>query len=249
VCRHLAYLGSPVALHDLTFGAAHSLADQARDPTMQEWGDTNPDGWGIGWYVEGHEAPSLHLTTTPMWDDLAFAEPTCDLRAHSFIAAARLASPGSIIATSGNAPFREGRWLFSLNGIVHGFHEEVGHMLREQLSDARRARLQGDADTEVLFALVLDRIDAGASPTSALRTLTTDVCALTSAHMNFLLADGDRVFATRSGRSLFLRCDTGVTIVSEPLDNDSGWHPVPDESVIAGHLGPDGPVITVEDLL
>ncbi|MET0895126.1 MAG: class II glutamine amidotransferase, partial [Acidimicrobiia bacterium] len=103
-------------------------------------------------------------------------------------------------------------------------------------------------DTEVLFALVLDRIDAGASPTSALRTLTADVCARTSAPMNLQLADGDRVFATRSGRSLFLRCDTGVTIVSEPLDDDSGWRQVPDESVIAVHLGPDGPVITVEDL-
>ena len=52
MCRHLGYLGAPVVLHDLLFGAPHSLCAQARDPRYQISGQTNPDGWGVAWYPE-----------------------------------------------------------------------------------------------------------------------------------------------------------------------------------------------------
>ena len=56
MCRHLAHLGSPGPLHDLLFGAPHSLARQARAPRHQLEGDTNPDGWGVAWYEAGAPA-------------------------------------------------------------------------------------------------------------------------------------------------------------------------------------------------
>jgi len=260
MCRHLAYLGPPVKLHDLVFAAPHSLAAQAHHPQHQDSGHTNPDGWGIGWYDDERDTPALHLTTTPIWKDDAFAEQARGIGTRTFVAAARLASPGATIAKTGNAPFRDGRWLFSLNGIVHGFAEAVGPKLRAQMSDHRRARLRGDADTEVLFALVLDRIEAGETPADALRAVIADVRAVADASLNLLLTDGHQVVATRSGRSLFLR--TGITIgnaygntigdaaivVSEPLDDDPAWQAVPDESLITVTVGPDGPHSTLEDL-
>ena len=49
-------------------------------PQHQVSGETNPDGWGVGWYWNGDEAPSRHRTVTPIWDDAPFAEQSADHR-------------------------------------------------------------------------------------------------------------------------------------------------------------------------
>jgi glutamine amidotransferase len=228
VCRHLAHLGPPVTLHDLVFGAPHSLCHQARRPRHQTSGHTNPDGWGVGWYTDGRDTPELYRTVAPIWDDTSFSDTSRTIASGAFIAAARLASPGAAIVESGNAPFRDGPWLFSLNGIVHGFPEGVGAVLRKQVSTSRRAGIVGDADTAVLFAMTLDRLDAGAPPDAALVAVVREVRAVTTGRLNLLLTDGHRAAATRAGNSLFAR---GTTLASEPLDDDPSWRTVPDESI------------------
>ena len=100
------------------FTAPHSLAHQAELPVHQVSGDTNPDGWGVAWYDAPHTAPEWYRTVTPVWDDRAFAARAASLRSRTFLAAARLASPGATLVDTGNAPFVEGAWAFSLNGIV-----------------------------------------------------------------------------------------------------------------------------------
>ncbi len=229
MCRHLAYLGPRVALHDLLFGAPHALAEQSHHPRFQPSGRTNPDGWGVGWYPAPSSVPELRRTVTPIWKDDEFAARSRAIGTNAFLAAARLASPGATIAESGNAPFRSGRWLFSLNGIVHGFTEGVGDDLRDRVSPARRAGILGDTDSEVLFALVLDRLDAGEPAGAALAGVTHDVLEITTGRINLLLTDGVQVAATREGNSLFARAST---IVSEPLDDASDWQEVPDHSLV-----------------
>ena len=240
MCRHLAYLGPPVAVHDLLFGAPHSLAEQSRHPRFQTSGRTNPDGWGVGWYADGRpgSAPEQYRTVTPIWDDCAFADALRSLKSGAFLAAARLASPGATIVESGNAPFRDGRWLFSLNGIVHGFTEGVGDDLRDRLSAHRRAGIVGDADSEVLFALTLERLDTGAPAHEALAEVVHQVREITTGRLNLLLTDGEHVAGTCAGNSLFAR-DT--TIASEPLDDAPAWHEIPDDSVV--RLAGDGAVV------
>jgi len=112
---------------------------------------------------------------------------------------------------------------------VHGFTEGVGDDLRDRVSPARRARIAGDADSEVVFALVLDRLDAGEPAPAALAGVTHDVLEITTGRLNLLLTDGDQVAATREGNSLFAR---ETTIVSEPLDDAPDWQEVPDHSVV-----------------
>jgi glutamine amidotransferase len=227
MCRHLAYVGGPVSLHELLFGAPHSLAAQARWPRHQRSGDTNPDGWGVAWY-SGTDAPEVHRSVTPIWDDTEFARRSRDIQATAVLAAARLASPGATIDISGNAPFVDGHWAFSLNGIVYGFTEGVGDELRARLTPRRRDALVGDADTEVLFALVLQHLDEGMDPDDALERVVTDVLAITTGRLNLLLTDGTAVYATRQGNSLFRM---GSCFASEPLDDQSAWREVRDESV------------------
>jgi glutamine amidotransferase len=164
-----------------------------------------------------------------VWDDDAFVDRSRTITSGAVLAAARLASPGAAITESGNAPFCDGPWLFSLNGIVHGFTDDVGDELRARVTPRRRDAIVSDADSEVLFALTLDRLDAGEPPPDALAGVVRDVRAITDGRLNLLLTDGNQVAGTRAGNSLFA-CDT--TIASEPLDDATAWAEIPDDSVV-----------------
>lgn len=232
MCRHLAYLGPPIAPERLLFDAPHALVQQAVAPKLQTATPDNPDGWGVAWYPERARMPRVHRTATPMWDDVAFlADPPPVSRA--FVAAARAASPGSVVDVTGNAPFVAGRWSFSLNGSVPAFHDGVGDDLRGWLPPARRDALAGDTDSEVLLALVLDLVESGTRPAPALRSVATRVHERAGGRLNLLLVDGRRAYATAIGNTLFVRRARGATVVaSEPLDDGAGWEPVADGSFV-----------------
>ena len=181
MCRHLGYVGAPTSLHELLFDAPHALAKQAECPRHQKSGDTNPDGWGVAWYPPGTTEPERYRSVTKMWDDVEFATTSRPVECTAVIAAARLASPGATIDVKGNAPFVDGRWSFSLNGIVHGFPDGVGDELRSRVEPQRLAKIEGDADTEVLFALALQLLDAGTPAADALEQVVHDVLAITTA--------------------------------------------------------------------
>ncbi len=229
MCRHLAYLGPPTGLSDLLFDAPHSLARQAEEPRLQTSGTTNPDGWGVAWYDSGTPLPESYRTVTPIWDDSEFATRARGLTSGAFLAAARLASPGATLADTGNAPFVSGPWAFSLNGIVDGFPDGVGDELRAGLRVERIAGIAGDADTEVLFALVLQHLADGDDPSSALAKVVGQVLGVTTGRLNLLLTDGHRLHATRWGNSLFR---LGPAIASEPTDARPGWAEIPDHSLV-----------------
>jgi glutamine amidotransferase len=229
MCRHLAYLGPPTALSELLFDAPHALARQAECPRLQTSGTTNPDGWGVAWYDDGDALPEWYRTVTPMWADPVFPARAPELRSAAFLAAARLASPGASLVDTGNAPFVAGRWAFSLNGIVHGFPDGVGDTLRRRVRADRLATVVGDADTEVLFALVLQDLDDGFEPERALARVVHEVLAMTTGRLNLLLTDGTAVYGTRVGNSLVRR---GPVVVSEPVDDGPGWTEVPDHSLV-----------------
>jgi len=229
MCRHVAYVGTPIALADPLLGAPHALVRQARSPRLQTSGTSNPDGYGVAWYERDAAEPRRYRTVTPMWDDDGLARVIDGVVARAFLAAARLASPGAPIEPSGNAPFISGPWSFSLNGLVHDFTNGAGDAMRAQLSDTRRAGIEGHADTEVLFAMVLDRLDAGSPPDAALVDAVAVVERLAGGRLNCILTDGARIVATAVGNSLFVRPGW---VASEPLDDHGVWFPVPDRSVV-----------------
>jgi glutamine amidotransferase len=226
MCRHLAYVGPAVALRDLLFDAPHALVHQARAPLLQNAGNDNPHGWGVTW-----DPPSFtrYRTVTRMWEDTGFGG---EERASAALAAARFASPGSAYEIENVAPFVADGWAFSLNGVVRTFREGFGDELRSGLSTRRAGSLAGDTDSEVLFALVLDRIDAGASPGEALTDVTRLVRARSDGGLNLLLTDGRDVAATAVDNSLFLRRDGGILVASEPLDGDASWLRVDNGSLV-----------------
>jgi glutamine amidotransferase len=152
------------------------------------------------------------------------------------LAAVRSATPPSPSDESGAAPFTAGPWLFSLNGAV----AEDRVALRREVSDRRAAGIEGSSDAEVLFALLLDRLDAGCDPGAALAWCVGAVAG----RLNLLLSDGRGIWATAWGDTLCWRnWRGGVVVASEPFDDEDGWVPVPERSLVevdrgACHVAP-----------
>ena len=242
MCRHLAYVGPPVTLEKLIVKPKHSLLQQSFAPRYQTHGTINADGFGVGWYDRDKRVePARYRTTRQIWADLSFASIAGLVSSNAVLAAVRSASPGMPVEETSTPPFTEGPWLFSHNGFVPGFRSGVGRELRRNVSETRAHGILGATDSELLFALVLDRLDAGTPPADALVSVVDLVEELTTARLNLLLTDGERIAATACRNSLFVFDDrqlTGAVVVaSEPYDDDAGWEVVKDGSVV--ELGDD----------
>jgi glutamine amidotransferase len=237
MCRHLAYVGPSVTLEKLIVKPKHSLLQQSFAPRYQTHGTINADGFGVGWYDRDKRLePARYRTTRQIWADLSFASIAGLVSSNAVLAAVRSASPGMPIEETSTPPFTEGPWLFSHNGFVPGFRTGVGRELRRKVSETRSLGIAGATDSELLFALVLDRLDAGTPPADALVSVIGLVEELTTARLNLLLTDGERIAATACRNSLFVFDDrqlTGAVVVaSEPYDDDAGWEAVKDGSVV-----------------
>ena len=234
MCRLLAYWGPPVPVADLIVRSPHSLLDQCTDAREQSSGCTNPDGWGIGWWVDGQPDPFRYRSARPMPHDHDGVAALDGLESGRWVAHVRLKSPGSPTEVAGSAPFVSGRWLFAHNGFVAGYREGVREQLFAELSPARQEAIEGDADSEVLFGLILDRIDDGTDPAEALAAVIAPL-SRDGGRYNVVLTDGTRMLATRLHNSLHLRRspDGSTTeIASEPYDDAPGWQPVPEGSLV-----------------
>jgi gamma-glutamyl hercynylcysteine S-oxide hydrolase len=237
MCRHLVYVGPPITLEKLILKPKHSLLQQAFAPRHQTHGSINADGFGVGWYERDMRAePARYRTTRPIWTDLSFASFAGLVSTKAALASVRSASPGMPIEDTSTPPFTEGPWLFSHNGFVPGFRSGVGRALRRKVSEQRANAMAGVTDSELLFGLVLDRLDSGRSPVDTLVSVVEMVEDLTTARLNLLLTDGERIAATAMRNSLFVFDDrqlTGsVVVASEPYNDDATWEAVPDGSVV-----------------
>jgi len=235
MCRHLAYVGPPVTLAALLYDPPHSLLRQSYAPRRQRHGIVNADGYGVGWYrPDARPEPARYRRSGPMWADRSLASFAGVVSSGAVLAAVRCATPPAPIEETGAAPFTDGRWLLSLNGSVTT--DLVA--LRRQVSARRDGAIQGASDTEVVFALLLDRLDAGAAPAAALGDLVASI----PGRLNLLLTDGTTIWATASGDSLWWRIGrlpggAGVVVASEPYDDEPGWLEVPERTLVTATPG------------
>src|SRR5690606_40290024 len=66
MCRWLAYSGTPILLDSILYRPAHSLIDQSLHAKMGVE-TTNGDGFGVGWYGDGHGTPAALRGIRPDW--------------------------------------------------------------------------------------------------------------------------------------------------------------------------------------
>ena len=231
MCRHLAYVGPPRAVREFVFDAPHALVEQGRAPREMVVAKDNPDGWGVAWWPPGTVEPRRYRTTTVMWEDTAFTAG--DEKAVALLAAVRKASPSTTLEAVNNAPFlapsRLGPLAFSLNG--HAFHASCETRVRSAL--APDTALDGDTDSEVLFALTRERIDAGAGAAEAVAAVHHVIDPGPEVHVNLLLVTPEQIVATTWQHTLYVHTGAGATTVaSEALDHDDTWRRVPDATLL-----------------
>jgi len=227
MCRHLAYVGAPVRLGAVLVDPEHSLYEQAWRPRHQDRGVVNADGFGVGWYVAGDPVPARHRGGGPMWTDETFADLARVIHSTAVLAAVRSATVGMPGGQAAAAPLRGGRFLFSHNGSLDKWPAPE---LAAALPPERLIQLEAPTDSALLWALVLELIEAGAAMGQALADVVREAG---DGRLNLLLTDGKTVAATRWGASLFyLSADNGVVVASEPHGPDDAWHEVPDRHVL-----------------
>ena len=229
MCRHLGWLGAPVSVASLVLDQPSGLLVQSYAPRRQKHGLMNADGWGVGFFDPRGQERSAHApragddsvprrwrSAAPLWGDASFASVAPALVSRCVVAAVRSASAGMSIEPSASAPFTDGTWLLSHNGVVD----------RAVLPASRTA--ESTNDSALLAALIFDR------GVDALAHIIVDVAADDpNARLNILAGNGSRLVATTWGDTLsVLRRDDGVVLASEPYDDDPGWQEIPDRHLV-----------------
>ena len=214
MCRHLGWLGHETSASALVLDPPHGLRVQSYAPRRQKHGLMNADGWGVGFF-DGN-TPRRWRSASPLWGDVSFDSVAPALRSHCVVAAVRSATVGMPIEASATAPFTDGQWLLSHNGIVD----------RDVLPAPSTA--ESICDSAILAALIFDR------GLDALGETIAEVGADDpNARLNIMAANGSRLLATTWGDTLsILRRDDGVVLASEPYDDQPGWEDVPDRHLV-----------------
>jgi gamma-glutamyl hercynylcysteine S-oxide hydrolase len=230
MCRHLAYVGPEVSLKSLLIDPPYGLYRQAWAPRMQRHGTVNADGFGIGWYASGDPVPARYRRAVPIWGDPSLPDLARVTRSSAVLAAVRDATVGTALGEAAAAPFASGSWLFSHNGLLAGWPASAAGLARV----GPLLALEAMTDSAFLWALVVDRLRSGTAPDIALAATIDGVeAAGGTGRFNFLLIDGRTIVATTAGDTLwYRRADGGVTVASEPCDDEPGWTEVPDRQLL-----------------
>lgn len=228
-----------MTLAALVLEPKHGLLHQSYAPAdMRGGGTVNADGFGTGWYPATGGAAVRYRSAAPIWSDTAFAALAGATSSGAALAAVRSATVGMPVTAAAAAPFAEGRWLFSHNGVVRGWPGSVA-ALASALPVPDLLTLDAPTDAALLWALVRDRLRGGVDPGAALAGVVTAVAAAApGSRLNLLLTDGTAIWATAWDHALSLRVTDDVALVaSEPTDSHPSWRAVPDGHLVEARPG------------
>lgn len=231
MCRHIAWIGRPRSIADLVLRPPHGLLIQSYAPRRQCHGTMNADGWGVAFHSEGRAEPARWRSDRPLWTDASFASVAPVVQSPCILAAVRSATVGMPADETAAAPFLSGRWAFSHNGVV----------------DRRILPLEPTAESMCDSALLAAHVFAAG--VERLGDTVQEVAARDpAARLNLLATDGEQILATTWGDTLsILVQDSGITVASEPYDDDPRWQDVPDRHLV--RAGGDGLTVTaLEDI-
>ncbi len=239
MCRFIAYLGQPIIVDELLIKPENSLVHQSYDAEeMSE--PLNGDGFGLGWYVPRlSERPGLFRSITPAWNNKNLIYNSSLIRTNCLFAHVRAATIGNI-SESNSHPFHYDRFLMMHNGQVPQF-KRIKRKLLSLLSDDLFLWIQGQTDSEHVFALLMQYADEMRGGGPPLTTGQIQVCFQktfdtiqqlkeeagigdTVSTFNMLATDGQRIVGTRfssmpekESRTLYYSCGSRF----ETVDGES----------------------------
>lgn len=244
MCRIAAYLGPQLPLSTFLTASPHSLHEQSWAAREMDTATVNADGWGVGW-LDTNRKPAVYTNTQPIWADRNVESLGRSLHSDTWLGNVRSATPGLGTSPVNTQPYADNRWLFAHNGFITDFAHTLRRTVRTTLSTELAAEIEGNTDSEHIFALV--RQQAG-DPQAAL-TATLDWLRTTleregvTALLNVIINDGQTLVASRvsvgkTAPSLYWHAghpafDGGALIASEPFDGDPDWHAVPLQHIVS----------------
>lgn len=241
MCRFTLYRGPAIRMAALVTEPINSIIRQSSHSRDQD-DPLNGDGFGIAWYApEMSPEPALFRSVTPAWNNFNLLELARVVQSPLILAHVRAASKHGGQSESNCHPFRAGRYAFMHNGDIGDF-ARLRRPLLQDISDAAFDAIQGNTDSEHLFALVLDelaRIPGGGVERlgMALQRAIGRVMQLAArcrstepSYLNVALTDGDVAVACRfttqtiaDGESLFVHtgrvyvCSKGACRMLAPV--------------------------------
>jgi len=211
---------------------------------------TNGDGFGIGWYGERAE-PGIYREVMPAWSDENLLALCSNVRSRLFFAHVRAAT-GTGIARQNCHPFHYGPYLFMHNGQIGGYGQ-LRRAMESRLPDHLYAQRKGATDSELLFLMIVNRMEMGETIPQAVSQVLNETLAMMHVlridkplRFSAALADGKEVHAFRFSSDLHAptlylhrQGEHGQVIASEPLeDGHEGWELIPQGTVV--HLTAEG---------
>ena len=245
MCRLAAYLGPDLFLHKLLEEEPHSLFKQSWASEELRGTCLNADGFGFGWYREDKEA-AIYTSTLPIWSDTNLTGLQQSLQSTLWLAYVRSATPGQAVNQANTQPFKHNNFSFLHNGRIENFNQGPRTALHGFLSAEIASEIEGNTDSEYLFAMCKQHLNAGLTIENTVVAAFEELKTLDLAEpalLNIIVSDGDKIVACRhalnGGKcpSLYYtnshpHYPDAVVIASERFSLSAHWHALEEHTLL-----------------
>ncbi|MFT5132637.1 MAG: glutamine amidotransferase [Gammaproteobacteria bacterium] len=245
MCRLAAYIGPDLFLNRLLEENPNSLVKQSWASEELRGTTLNADGFGFGWHLEDGNA-AIYTSILPIWSDTNLTGLGQTLHSPHWLAYVRSATPGQAVNQANTQPFKHDKFLFLHNGRIENFNTGPRTSLHRHLSAEIASEIEGNTDSEYLFALFKQHLSSGCSIQEAIIGACEDIEVMmsdTPALLNLLISDGDSIYACRHAingghcPSLYYteshpHFPDAVVIASEPFSLAAHWQAIKEHSLL-----------------
>ncbi|BAZ46241.1 glutamine amidotransferase class-II [Chondrocystis sp. NIES-4102] len=248
MCRLLGYLGSEIQLDHILTKPEHSLLVQGYKPLEMTAGLLNADGFGIGWYDQ-QQPPYAYKNVLPIWNDANLPHLGRYIKSECIVGYVRSATSNLSVDLINCQPFTHQNLLFIHNGYIDNFRKTLCRPIRKSLDNIAYQRIEGTTDSEHIFALIVNELEANhnLSLQQALNNTIHHLIKLAqpdnvSFSANIVLSNGKELVACRysnrqTSPTLYYIKDhplysQAVIIASEPMF-EGEWISCPEASIIS----------------
>jgi len=221
---------------------AHSLYRQSWEPEEMDEAVLNADGFGFGWVTPSRQT-AIYTNTCPIWSDTNLSSLSDSLFSPYWLGNVRSATPGQQITQSNTHPFKVDQILFTHNGYIEDFNPKVRALFHEILDASIQAEIQGNTDSEYLFALLRQQLLKTSDVAEAIAAMVSTLAEIISDEkvlLNLIVGDGIQFYILRhaiNGQCPTLYYSTeenefpgSILIASEVMTESGNWQTVPEHS-------------------
>lgn len=156
---------------------------------FKKFGDSNRDGWGLGWYEDAK--PFIFKQPISTTDkDSEYDKYKKEVKSDIILTHVRLGTHGSN-AFENTHPFNYKNFIFAHNGIVS--RDFLVSKLKSRFKDL----VQGQTDSEVYFYFIIQNIEEKDDFIEGIKSSIEKISQTSNGGLNFLLSDGINLYAFR----------------------------------------------------